>query len=552
MLHKHAILVQAHHSLRLCMTIQVPILIVGAGPTGLTAALTLRELGIDCLVIDKRQSAIKTSNALAVQPRTLELWEKLGIIEKALEEGHPLYGLNIYHNKEKISFLSLRDLKTPFPYILGLPQAETESILTHKFLAKGGKIERDLELTFIEQSPDEVFIVTQTKNKKKTEIQARWVLACDGARSLTRELLQIPFTGKDLPKHFMMADLPATGPFNPHEGHAILSPEGVMAVIPLKTFYRIIFDVTQQKVLNDIKVPDMDIFRALTKERCAFPIALGESLWSSSFWIHEHIANRYFKNRVFLLGDAAHEHSPVGGQGMNVGIQDAYNLCWKLAMVEKKQMEHFFLDSYQQERYPVAKKIVNSTTTFTNLLTTPSLMLQFLRNQFFKFILKIEWINKKFSQTISQLNIQYQKSDFFDQVGLWKAGIQPGKQMPYSPIQFNNTLTHLAKIVANNKLTLLIFYGKENIDEKKFNQFIAQIQNLAIKRYVISIKNLPLPNLDQINDKDQTLHYQYGANQPCFYLVRPDQYVSFRCNSLNELFLKSYLDKIGILPKVSI
>lgn len=534
------------------MSIQVPVLIVGAGPTGLTAAIVLKQLGIDCLVIDKLETPIKTSNALGIQPRTLELFEKLGIIDEALKQGHPLYGLNIYENKQKIAHLSIKNLKTPFPYILGLPQFETEKILSNRFIGNGGKIERGLELITIEQDPNEVTVVCEKENKEKIILKAKWVLACDGSKSLIRELLEIPFRGKDLLKHFIMADLPATGIFNPNEVHTILSSEGVLVLLPLKSFYRIILDVTQQKELTKLKSPDIKVLRELVKKRCAFPITLGEPFWSSNFWVHEHIANKYYKNRIFLLGDAAHEHSPVGGQGMNMGIQDAYNLAWKLAMVETHQIERFYLNSYELERRPIAKKIVRGTTEMTNIFTLSSPFLQSIRSYIFKSITNIRWIQRKLGETVAQLNIQYPKSDFIYETGSSHKGVTPGKQMPYSPITFEKQTTHLAKIIAKNKFTLIVFSGLDGANSSKLIDFLGSLnqKELNIECYAILKSEISLDNIKQIIDKNDIIHHQYGALNACFYLVRPDQYIAYRSASLDKNNLKFYLDKIGIIPKL--
>jgi len=526
------------------------VLIVGAGPTGLSAAIFLTQLGMRCLVIDKKSEPTKTSNALAVQSRTLEIWEKLGILDEALLQGQPITGINIYSNKKQLGHISLQGLKAAYPYLLTLPQAQTEKILFEKFSALGGVIEREAEFTNLSQHSQGVDAV-YLKNGVEIKLQIKWILGCDGTHSRVREVLNIPFLGKDLSQHFAMADLTIDGPLAPDRMHGFWSPQGVMAIFPMKNYCRLIAEISHDPELSQIKgAPSFEIFNQLMKTRSHFKVTLSEPLWTSSFWIHEHVVSQYNKGRIFLLGDAAHEHSPVGGQGMNTGIQDAYNLCWKLALVEKGQMEQKLLGSYEKERLPVAKALVNAATKATNIVTTRSLFLKILRLLALKCITHFSSLQNKIAGAVSELNINYANDGFVEEKGKWQNGVLPGWRIPFNVIRDKDQTISLQKLVVTDKYTVIIFLGKESVSKKDVERFLQIINN----KYAHLIDILVITEREQssaintkvINDLNGILHQQFSALQPCYYLVRPDQYIGFRAKGLNEEALEAYLRKIGL------
>lgn len=530
------------------------VLIVGAGPTGLTTAICLMQLGIKCLVIDKKDEPIKTSNALGVQSRTLEIWEKLGIVDEALSQGHFIKGINIYSNEKQLGHILLKGLKAAYPYVLTLPQAQTEKILLEKFSALGGVVQRGTELISLTQHAQGVETVCR-KNDKDMNLSVKWLLGCDGTHSSVRELLGIPFVGKNLSQHFVMADLEIKGPLEQDRMHGFWSPQGVMAIFPMKNYSRLIAEVSNDPEFSETKgAPSFEIFDKLMKERSHFKVTLGEPLWTSSFWIHEHVVSKYAKGRVFLLGDASHEHSPVGGQGMNTGIQDAYNLCWKLAFVEKGYVDSKLLNSYEKERLPVAKTLVQAATKATNIITTRSSFLKALRLFVLKCITRFPSLQNKIAGAVSELNINYAGSNLVSEKGIWKNGVAPGWRIPFCTIQDKGQTLSLQKLLAIDKYTLIVFLGKETLSQRKIDTFLQFINNkYAYLMEVIVVAGLkqssPSENIKVVNDLNGIFHRKFSAKKPCFYLVRPDQYVGFRANALNEGALKSYMNKIGILNK---
>lgn len=518
---------------------QTPVLIVGAGPTGLTAALNLTQQGIACIIVDKRPEPTQTSNALALQSRTLESLEKLGIMSELQSRGHPILGLKIHSQADEIGQINLSQLPTKYPYILGLPQCDTEQILLDKLASYNVQVLRDTEVIDFQQGHEKIEVTCQSAGQQPLQITTKWMLGCDGSHSLIREKLQIPYEGKDLAKHFIMADIPRNENYKlPYDyANGFLSPQGTMVLIPLKTFYRIIIDVSENKELDQIKNPPLLLFQALSQQLCPFSLGLEKELWSSGFWIHEHVVNTYYKNNIFLLGDAAHEHSPMGGQGMNTGIQDAINLTWKLALVEKNQLKRETLSSYQDERLPVAQNVVSKTTIATHIITLKSKLLIQLRNHVMKMLLNNALMLHKITQTISELAINYFKSPWVGESGTWTAGIKPGARVP----------GELQMLLEANQFTLFVFAG--NSEKTNATQFIHHILTKHVglfKVVVVSPVNLNIPNTQRIDDQHGEIAILLGIHETGFYLARPDGYIAYRASLLDESTFAACCTKVGI------
>lgn len=531
------------------------VLITGAGPTGLTAAICLTQLGIKCLIIDKKSEPVKTSNALGVQPRTMEIWEKLDLADKALSQGHLVNGVNVCSNKKILGHISLKGMDSTYSYVLTLPQAQTEKMLLEKLTQLGVTVQRNMELVSLSEHAQGVDVECLDKNGNKSTLQVKWVLGCDGTRSKVRELLKIPFIGKDLSQHFVMADLPIKGNIVQDHMYGFWTQDGVMAIFPMKNYSRLIAEVSNDPQFSQIKGnPDFEVFKTLIKKRSNFDINLENPLWTSSFWIHEHVVNQYASQRVFLLGDAAHEHSPVGGQGMNTGIQDAYNLCWKLAFVEKNYADQKLLKSYEEERLPIAKVLVQETTKATNIIVTRSLFLKTLRLLALKCVTLFPFLQKRMAKVMSELEINYSASHFVEETEGWSGGIAPGWRIPLCTIHEKEKIISLQKKLATDKYTMIVFTGKEDLSKNEVFSFIESIKNKyshLIDVLVVSKRGQNSENDKIIYDHKGIFYKKFAVSEPCFYLVRPDQYVGFRCNKLSEELLNNYFDKIGVLPNAN-
>jgi len=529
--------------------IDVPVIIIGAGPTGLMSALCLAKLGIECIVIEKRQFPVATSNALAVQARTLEIWDQIGIAEQALSLGNPISCLKIFDGKKELAELSMKHLPTPYPFILGLPQSQTEKIMLKNLEKLPVKIYRQCEVVDIRQFKNHVEIQYNDPSKDLKVMRSKWLLGCDGAKSFVRKHCKISFKGKDLPFHFIMADIPyEKNQRKHHAAHSYLTPKGAIAVLPLKDFYRIIIDVSNVSSLKKVKAPELDIFERIYHERTTMPLEFAQPIWTSSFWIHERVVSTFRIDRIFLMGDAAHEHSPVGGQGMNTGIQDAFNLAWKIAMVERDYSSKKILNSYEDERKPIAQTVIKSTSHATRLLTSDIPGSKLILYMFIKLLSLSHRIQNRMLQAIANLKVNYAATKQTMENGFWRAGIKPGFRIPYRQVIFEGKATHLPRLIKLDKFTVLIFTGYENYSLPKIQSFIDEVQSYYLKKVrciVINYSEYNLNTKDVIDDKNGDLHVVYGVKTTAFYCIRPDQYVGMRCKNLKIECLSDYFENVG-------
>jgi len=461
------------------------VLIIGAGPTGLTMACELARRGIACRIIDQRVEPIKTSNALAVHARTLEVWQDMGLIEEALSEGHILHGFNIYANGKRIVRIRLNHIDSPYPFVLSLPQAKTEELLTHYLQRYDVAVERGVSLTELNQN-DNVVRVTLTQTDDKTEeVETQWLIACDGGYSHVREQLGLPFEGVDLPEHFVMADLYVQSEtkksprqsagnstrLNNDEINAFFSKEGPFAIIPMTAqgFSRVLAEVSSDSELSNAKSVTLKDFERLAKERCPVPLELSEPDWTSTFWTHRRISEQYRVNRVLLAGDCAHLHSPAGGQGMNTGIQDAYNLAWKLALVIENKTSERLLDSYEPERRPVAQEVLKETTWMTHLVSINMPILQRVRNTALALITQHRKIREHFAEQIAEINFDYCDSPIVQEYTekektrpRFLKGPKAGQRAPDGTVfTLHNNKTTLYNVIAGTQHALLLFAGSK-------------------------------------------------------------------------------------------
>ena len=351
------------------------VLIVGAGPTGLMLANQLGRRGVRAMIIDRHSGPAQQSRAMAVQARTLEIYSKMGIIDEALALGREGTGANMWANGKWTARIPLGEIGkslSPFPFVLALGQDDNERIMGAKLRDYGVEVQWNTELVGLEQQSEHVAVTLKQPDGSTRKLTATWVAGCDGGRSAVRELSGITFPGAPYEHTFFVADTEATGPMKPGELNVYMWQDGFHLFFPMrgKDRWRVIGILPKAlRTRNDLKFEDLvsDIRREAGAE-----LSFKECSWFSTYRIHHRCAERFRDRRCFLLGDAAHVHSPAGGQGMNTGLQDAYNLGWKLALVVKRHADAALLDSYEQERLPVAQRLLRTTDRIFTLLVSDS------------------------------------------------------------------------------------------------------------------------------------------------------------------------------------
>jgi len=391
------------------------VLIVGAGPTGLVLALWLTKFGIGVRIIDKLGSSGTTSRALAVQARTLEYYQQIGLAEAVVERGHKVAALNLWVRSRQAARVPLEDLGrglTPFPFPVIFPQDEHEALLIERLRELGIEVERLVELLDFEERGGEIH-ATLRRNGVEETCAFAYVAGCDGARSRVREVLATGFPGGTYDHLFYVADVEARGPPVNGELHVDLDDADFLAIFPMSSDgrARLVGSVRDDAAKDHEQLRFEDVQgRAMRNLK----VEIKRVNWFSTYRVHHRVAQRFHRGRAFLLGDAAHVHSPVGGQGMNTGIGDAVNLAWKLAAAIKEPVNATLLDSYEPERIAFARRLVATTDrAFTAVISTSELA-RIVRTRIVPLVapglFRIPAMRRFAFRTVSQIEVNYRHS----------------------------------------------------------------------------------------------------------------------------------------------
>ncbi|MFC8383932.1 FAD-dependent oxidoreductase [Nocardia sp. NPDC057272] len=378
------------------------VVIVGAGPAGLTAAIVLAEAGVDHVLLDRLGEGANTSRAAVVHARTLEVLDGLGIANELVERGIKVPTFKLHDGAKTLATIEFGDLPTAFPYTLMVPQDVTEQVLLDRLHKLGGTVHRPLTVTRVTGENSSVTVEYTDEHDRHGAIRADYVIGADGMHSVVREQAGIDFTGDTYPASFILADVRMSWPTARTEVSLHLSPEGVTVVAPLPddeaNRYRVVATVDEAP-----EHPTLDDVQALLNTRGpAGDIRVDEVLWSSRFRVHHRVADHYRAGHIFLAGDAAHVHSPAGGQGMNTGIQDAGLLATLLTKVTAGEPDSI-LDTYETVRRPIALDVVAFTDRMTTMATFQSAPIRFARNTALRLLSRIPAVRGRLAYQLSEL-----------------------------------------------------------------------------------------------------------------------------------------------------
>jgi 2-polyprenyl-6-methoxyphenol hydroxylase-like FAD-dependent oxidoreductase len=410
------------------------VLVVGAGPTGLVLALWLAHMGVKVRIIDKTAEPGTTSRALGVHARTLEFYRQLGFADEVVAAGIRTRGLNLWAKGSKAGRVPLAEMgegQTYFPFVLTYPQDLHEKLLIGKLADKGVHVERSTELLSYEDNGSTIKAVIRRPDSSEETVAAAFLAGCDGASSTVRRAITPEFPGGTYSHVFYVADVDASGPATDEEIHIDLEAADFVAVFPLtrKGHVRVI-GTLRDEIAGDREKLKFDDVRGTALRNLKLEVS--SENWFSTYRVHHRVAPHFRKGRVFLLGDAAHLHSPVGAQGMNTGIGDAVNLSWKLAHVLSGRAPMALLDSYEPERIAFARRLVATTDKAFTFVTNRDALAARLRMTLVPFLLprlvSILRFRRFMFRTLSQIGIRYRKSALSTGSA---AAVQGGDRLPW-------------------------------------------------------------------------------------------------------------------------
>ncbi len=498
------------------------VLIVGAGPTGLVLALWLSKIGVKVRIIDKAEKPGTTSRALVIHARSLEFYHQMGIAEIAIRRGIEIKGANIWTDGKKTGHIAFSDLKeniTPYQFMFGLPQDEEEEMLEQQLAEIGVKVERSTELISFSPSATGIQAQLAKPNGEQEQCEATYLAGCDGAHSTVRKQLGVRLPGGTYDETFYVADIKSKGQFVQGEVNIALDEADFLAIFPLKAAEIRLVGTIRQSAINKEQLEWDDVSEDIIRR---LKLEVEQVNWFSTYRVHHRVASHFRKGNVFLLGDAAHIHSPVGGQGMNTGIGDAVNLAWKIGAIINEKAPAIILDTYEQERIPFAKRLVDTTDKAFEFITARSSFATWVRLNIVPYL--VPWLagfvqtRRLLFRTMSQTSISYPKSLLSaGSVGKVKAGERlPWVKMEGGPDNFESLTTMKWQMHVYGTPSKTI---QELCDEK------------GIKLNVFSWNNATK---------------KAGLKENAIYIIRPDGHIGMGVQDAETEKITAYFDKWSI------
>jgi len=512
------------------------VLIIGAGPTGLSLACQLIRLGIDFVIIDTKETITSFSKAIGVQARTLEIYEQIGLADSLIEQGTKAEKAQLWEGGEIRGEIKLADLGeglSPYPFLLIVEQSKHEQLLNDFLQQHNKEVLWQTELSNFSQDANGV--TAQVKNAGQTKtIQAKFLVGCDGAKSVVRHQLELEFEGSTFERLFYVADVEITGQLDHSAVQIFLAQSTITAFFPIKgnTRYRIVGTFPEGHDKDENEVIYEEIEQQIIKDT-KLHLDITKVNWFSTYKVHSRHVNKFSEKRCFVAGDAAHIHTPAGAQGMNTGIQDAYNLAWKLALVLKGATDDKLLQTYIQERLENAKNLLQTTDRIFDFGANTDPAIAYLRTHIFPhvagFLLGFEAVKDYVFPLISQIGINYRNSDLSMNTDHHFA-VKAGDRMPYFKIENKS----IYDILRQPKFHWITFTN----GEKDISPMLAEIENVYAE--LIDFHTVSLtPDIEKI----------FGVSESFHVLLRPDNYIGFIVFKTSLSEVRRYFGKFGCIEE---
>jgi len=492
------------------------VLIVGAGPVGLVAGCELARRGVRVRVIDKLPRPTEESRAVSVHARSLEMFDRMGVVDEMLSTGIKTIAMQLHAGRRKLFRIPLGDVESAFPFTLNTAQTETERVVGEHLQKLGVTVERGVELVALNQDGDAAYLTVLREDGTSEQLSASWVIGADGARSTVRKAVGTKLAGTFVGERFLLGDVDAEHQLDLDSMHTFFSPDGPVVVLPMRNGRMRFLAEVHDAPGTPMKItPTQDELQAIIDKRIG-GIRLLRSHWLTNFEIHHARVPSYRWGRVFLAGDAAHIHSPAGGQGMNTGMQDAFNLAWKLAAVLHGDAGDTLLDSYQAERMPVADSVI----TFTNRLTkagTLSGVPSRIRDLAIRLLSHVPAAGRVMAETAEEVNISYQRSPIVVRQSLTGTRVSAGQYLPHvadEAVQKQLSAACGAHTLGHVLVTVAARHAEPAAADTD------QVQVL------VSTDEAPVTGYDTVvTDPDALVAERLGLESGGRVLIRPDGYI---------------------------
>ncbi|MET0753692.1 MAG: FAD-dependent monooxygenase, partial [Pyrinomonadaceae bacterium] len=506
-------------------------IIVGAGPTGLALAGQFIRYGVDFVIFDKNETTTPHSKAIGVQARTLEIYEQIDLAQKLIEQGAIAAKARLIVGGEvrgEVEFGEIGKGMSAYPFILMVEQGRHEKVLYDFIKSNDKDVLWNTTLESFTQDESGVIANIKTEDGESRTIEAKFLVGCDGAKSPVRHALGLKFEGSTFERMFYVADVQIDWNFSHDAGHAFLLKNNLLVFFPMlgENQWRIVGTFPEEFAKDEGEVLYEEI-EAQIKKDAELELDITRVNWFSTYKVHTRHVEKFSSGRCFLAGDSAHIHTPAGAQGMNTGIQDGYNLAWKLAMVLRGAADGKILETYNQERLENAENLLKTTDRFFNLVASPEPILSYLRTHVFPYIagaaFSIDAVKKFVFPRVSQIGINYRSSALSVNSGSFD--VNEGDRMPYFEIDGVSVYDRLRA----PKFHLLTFSDGQSESSNPTGEWRSKYADL------VDFHELPLyPHVSEI----------FGAEKSFSVLLRPDNYIATISSDIPTNVVVNYLARI--------
>ncbi len=510
---------------------EVDVLITGAGPTGLAMAAEAARFGLRYRIIDKAKHGAQYSQALMLHARTLEQFERYELAQRAIELGCRLKRIRIYSDGTRILETAFDELPGNYPFILFLPQPQTERLLIEHIESVGGIIEREVALEYFVERERTVECALLGKHGGRETVSATYLIGADGSQSTVREVMGMPLEKVSANLPFFLGDLRVDGDVPGDEVRVHLHGGNLVLLGRIDDTHCRIIAALQDHLDRE---PQIDDFQSAIDRAAIENLRVSDPRWMALFHVGEGKTPAYSRGRVFLAGDAANIHSPIGSQGLNSGIQDAANLMWKIALVENHRAHASLLESYDRERKPVTEAVLRDTAIAARAATASNWLLERIRDGILSRLGSLEPIQDRLRGTVSELGLHYRNSPIVSERG-GTSKLRAGDRAPdCEVISESGQRMRMFDLLKEPLHTAILLMPPENADLARFARLFTRYRDIMHGIVLV--------------DGDSTFRAQYAQDDGALYAIRPDGYVGFHGRAGDLDALEAWAGELFLTP----